>query len=769
MKKAVYVFLLAFLLAGCKDTWHPEGLADPALNSLFNNPGGDEGSGTSDETVVPGVPSGVQATAVSTSEIMVLWTAVAGANSYIVFYGTETAGSSQYGGTVSGLSFTITGLQPGITYYTTVMAGNGAGWSAKSPAVSGTTNALTAPTGLSVTAQSQAGMSVSWNAVSGASSYKIYRAASSSGPFTVIMTSTTASYIDTGLTANTSYWYKVSVLSSGGTEGPQSSAVSGTTSVAGGTAPGTPGGVGTTVLSSTDIRVSWTTVSGAGSYLVYYGTEAAGSSQYGGTASSSPFTVTGLQPGTAYYFTMKAGNATGWSAGSTPVSGITTALAAPTGLSVTAQSSSGIAVNWSAVSEAALYKIYRAGSSSGPFTNIAASSAASYTDTGLTAGTTYWYKVSAVNGTEGTQSAAVSGMTLNTDADLFVGSGTITQNGVTNLFNALAWIKTNAVNNTSYTIRLNEDVSFAPYVLDSSAVNNKSGITIILKGNGAERKITLNANGSLFTVNTGVTLTLDDKVTLVGRSANTDSLVKVYPGGKLVMNDGAKISGNRRNYTHDSSTYGGGVRIEGVFTMNGGVISGNTAWDGGGVYVTSSDTFTMNGGVISDNAATTGGGVYIHSGTFTMNGGEISGNTVSTTSFVSSDGGGVYILSGTFTMNGGKISGNAASSTGSNGGGVYIYNGIFTMSGGEISGNAASSASSNGGGVSVSSIGTFTKSPGGIIYGSNASATLKNTASSDSRGHAVYVSAMYVSNAKKRNTTAGVAVTLDSSTAEGWE
>jgi hypothetical protein len=69
--------------------------------------------------------------------------------------------------------------------------------------------------------------------------------------------------------------------------------------------------------------------------------------------------------------------------------------------------------------------------------------------------------------------------------------------------------------------------------------------------------------------------------------------------------------------------------------------------------------------------------------------------------------------------------------------------------------------------VYVDSGGTFTKQSGGIIYGSNGGA-LKNTAYSDSRGHAVYVS----SGSKKRNSTAGVGVTLNSAeygNVGGWE
>ena len=67
----------------------------------------------------------------------------------------------------------------------------------------------------------------------------------------------------------------------------------------------------------------------------------------------------------------------------------------------------------------------------------------------------------------------------------------------------------------------------------------------------------------------------------------------------------------------------------GTFTMNGGTISGNSAYDwGGGVYVRNNSTFTMEGGTITDNTAKTfGGGVYVAYGTFTMSGGTISNNS----------------------------------------------------------------------------------------------------------------------------------------------
>ena len=132
---------------------------------------------------------------------------------------------------------------------------------------------------------------------------------------------------------------------------------------------------------------------------------------------------------------------------------------------------------------------------------------------------------------------------------------------------------------------------------------------------------------------------------------------------KMTMSDGALITGNT------AGKAGGGVCVwgPGIFEMNGGIISDNTAPMGGGVAATdiytvgaSTDqvyrdmpieewakqcpaTFIMNGGIISGNRASeeggVGGGIYIASNTCELNSGEISGNEAS------SQGGGIYVSS----------------------------------------------------------------------------------------------------------------------------
>ncbi|MDR1215358.1 MAG: penicillin-binding protein activator LpoB [Treponema sp.] len=286
------------------------------------------------------------------------------------------------------------------------------------------------------------------------------------------------------------------------------------------------------------------------------------------------------------------------------------------------------------------------------------------------------------------------------------------------LAESLKWISKNATDGGNYTIILKNNETIAPKTL---SYNGKK-VNITLDGGSAGWTVSLRSNGRLFTVGSGVTLMLGNNVSLRGRSRNTSPLVQVNSEGTLVMESGT-ISGN-------SAKEGGGVYVSGTFTMSGGTINGNSGGgvsvsggtftqsggtisgnSGGGVSV-SGGTFTQSGGTISGNSTTgygSGGGVSMYSGTFTQSGGTISGNSADR------DGGGVFVLSnGTFTQSDGTISGNSADW---GGGGVDVSGGTFTQSGGTISGN---SASGSGGGVSVSSRGTFTQS-GGAINGNSTS------------------------------------------------
>ncbi len=308
----------------------------------------------------------------------------------------------------------------------------------------------------------------------------------------------------------------------------------------------------------------------------------------------------------------------------------------------------------------------------------------------------------------------------------------------------LQWLSDNAESDTEYLILVDEAEAIAPHTLSYSG---KTGISITLKGTGAERTVSLTQNGTLFEIQAGVTLTLGENITLTGSGTNTSELVVVYNNGTLVMKDGAKITDNKRS----------GVYISGanaLFIMDGGEITDNyhstaSSAHGGGVSIMYRGSFVMNGGLIArntvDNSVCGGGGVSVYRtrddgaiASFIMNGGEISDNI---TNGWSAYGGGVEIDGGTFTMNNGRISGNKMyhaydGEISGEGGGVFTLDGTFTMTGGVIAGNSAGW----GGGVNLQRSVFEKTAGGGVIYGSNGGENA-NTAwdqYNDDTGSAIY-------------------------------
>ena len=248
--------------------------------------------------------------------------------------------------------------------------------------------------------------------------------------------------------------------------------------------------------------------------------------------------------------------------------------------------------------------------------------------------------------------------------------------------------------------------------------------------NGHDICLVRGATGSVIIVPAKSTLNLDDCLgnegVICGGNTNTEPKAIDTGKGSLPVNvideggivvygifnmNGGIISGNTATYG------GGGVDVHGKFNMNGGIISGNTAQNGGGVKV--SGEFYLNDGTIKGNTAMQhhGGGVYINCGTFTMNGGTISNNNAAY------GGGGIgmsghsidytsgkeTINSGTIILKNGVITDNNAQAYG---GGIYSggdYNKII-IDGGIISENTAQS----GGGVAVQSRSSFTMNNGDI-------------------------------------------------------
>ncbi|MBI3042925.1 MAG: fibronectin type III domain-containing protein [Betaproteobacteria bacterium] len=194
------------------------------------------------DTQAPTVPTGLNASPVSGSQINLAWTASTdnvGVTAYEVFRG------GVFRATVNApaVSFSDTGLTVSTTYTYTVRACDAAGnCSALSSAASATTQdppppdtqPPTVPTGLTAVPASGSQVDLAWTASTdnvGVTQYRIYR--DSVLIVTVTGTPPTASHSDTGLTASTLYSYAVAACDALGNCSAQSDAASATTLAAG--------------------------------------------------------------------------------------------------------------------------------------------------------------------------------------------------------------------------------------------------------------------------------------------------------------------------------------------------------------------------------------------------------------------------------------------------------------------------------------------------------------------------------------------------------
>ena len=144
----------------------------------------------------------------STGKIKISWEAVEGATKYEIYRATSKTGTYSRLTTVTGTSATNTKTDAGKTYYYKVRAlcDVSAAASAYSEVKSRTCDLPRPSVSISL---SSGKPKVSWGKVEGAVSYKIYRATSKTGTYSLVKTTTSLSYRNSGATAGEIYYYKV--------------------------------------------------------------------------------------------------------------------------------------------------------------------------------------------------------------------------------------------------------------------------------------------------------------------------------------------------------------------------------------------------------------------------------------------------------------------------------------------------------------------------------------------------------------------------------
>ena len=233
---------------------------------------------------------------------------------------------------------------------------------------------------------------LTWRAMYGATSYRIYRSTSRGSGYSLLGTTTATSYTNTGAKAGTTYYYRVKACNDAGLS-PYSNVVSGQVKSVTPKLSAPVVKIGHSAASGKPM-LTWNAVSGATSYKVYRATSQNGTYSLLGTVTATSYTNTGAKAGTTYYYKVKAVNSAGESAFSNVVSGRATVTTLTMGHSSTSGKPQ---LTWKAVSGAASYKVYRATSKNGAYSVINTTKALTYTNVGAALGTTYYYKVEALN------------------------------------------------------------------------------------------------------------------------------------------------------------------------------------------------------------------------------------------------------------------------------------------------------------------------------------------------------------------------------------
>ena len=384
-----------------------------AVNGVGEGPVSNEASAT--PATLPGAPTGLTATPGNT-QVALSWTSPASnggsaITSYNVYEGTSSGGETLLQNTGStATTFTATGLTNGSTYYFKVTAVNGVGEGMDSNEASATPATVpSAPTALTATA-SDTQVALTWTAPTNnggelVTSYNIYQGTSSGGETLLQNTGSTATtFTSTGLTNGTTYYFKVTAVNSVG-ESLSSNEVSATPAVV----PGAPTTL-TATAGDAQVALAWGAPINSGGdpvigYKIYQGTSSGGETLLTSTSTTATaYRSTGLSNGTTYYFVVSAITLAGEGPFSNEASATPATLpGAPTGLTATGGDTQ-VVLTWAAPasnggSAIIFYNVYE-GTSPGAETFLGSTGTTSttFTPTGLTNGTKYYFEVAAVNG-----------------------------------------------------------------------------------------------------------------------------------------------------------------------------------------------------------------------------------------------------------------------------------------------------------------------------------------------------------------------------------
>jgi LmbE family N-acetylglucosaminyl deacetylase len=367
----------------------------------------------------PSTPTNLAAQVRSATRIDLTWTASTNTTGYFVERAPDnngTAGAYALVATLQGssnTSYSNTGLTGTTTYWFRIRAFNATDVSGYSTAINATTLlAPAAPSNLAAAPISTTRIDLSWtDNATNETAYLLERAPDNSGTAGTYaqiasLAAGSVAYSNTGLAANTRYWYRVRAMNATDTSA-YSSAISASTPLG----PAAPSNLQAQAISASQINLTWTdnTTSETG-FTLERAPDNNGSAGTFASIATLPvnavsYSDASLTQNTRYWYRVRSFNAVDVSAYSNTANATTPPLppVAPSGLVASPVSSSRIDLAWTDNSnnETAILveRALDAGGAPGTFSQIAslAANTTAYSNTGLIASTPYWYRVRATN------------------------------------------------------------------------------------------------------------------------------------------------------------------------------------------------------------------------------------------------------------------------------------------------------------------------------------------------------------------------------------
>lgn len=332
-----------------------------------------------------GTPALVSVTNNSGKGMMVRWRTVSGASRYAVYRKTADTNWTLIATTGITDSYQDTKVTSGVRYTYTVRAHAGSSWG---PYESGLSAIYLENPRLRAGAYLDDGVLVSWDAVPGASGYRVFRWGSSG--WVAIGNTTSASYEDNTATGvGQSYRYTVRAYQSGTWSYYDTAGVTFRRLA-------TPRLTGLS-NSGTGMTLTWQKISGAEQYAVYRKSASTSWKRIATLGDVNNYTDTSAVSGTRYSYTVRA-MVSGTLASGYVSAGLSCVCLNEPVLTKIESASNGIRITWDAVDGAESYRIYRK-PSGGSWERIDTVSTSLYVDTDqLDNGKTYAYTVRAVNG-----------------------------------------------------------------------------------------------------------------------------------------------------------------------------------------------------------------------------------------------------------------------------------------------------------------------------------------------------------------------------------